>query len=237
MTGYELTEKLRKTRRRHRLSAATQALYYELVAICNEEGWPDEFKCSNDELYSVLQISEKSLGVYRLELIQAGLIYYLSGKSKKKVGAYSFKKEFLNGGKFYNQSDYLKGDQSGGQSDHLKGEKPSDLIKTKTQTEIFIVIKKEQKIFSQLNELFEADPGLKMKWTSSGMPAGKFSDAVKEWLLQNHTKEYHDFQKARTHFFFWMPNYLSIIEKKQNGTKKTTSATSGSGNSAYAEGF
>ena len=75
MTGYELTERLRKTRRRHRLSAATQALYYELVAICNEEGWPDEFKCSNDELIAALQVSEKSLITYRLELIQAGLIF------------------------------------------------------------------------------------------------------------------------------------------------------------------
>ena len=134
MTGYELTERLRKTRRRHRLSAATQALYYELVAICNEEGWPDEFKCSNDELIAALQVSEKSLITYRLELIQAGLIFYLSGKSKKKIGVYSFSKEFLNGCKFYNQSDSLTGSQSVSQSVSRSGVKPSDLIKTKIET-------------------------------------------------------------------------------------------------------
>ena len=46
MDGYTLAAQLRRTRRRYRLSAASQALYYELVAIANEEGWPDTFKCS-----------------------------------------------------------------------------------------------------------------------------------------------------------------------------------------------
>lgn len=134
LDGYTLAENLRKTRRRHRLSAPTQALYYELVAICNEEGWPDEFKCSNDELFAALQISEKSLISYRLELIQAGLIFYFSGKSKKKIGRYSFKKEFYNGCKFYSQSDSLSGSQSVSQSDSLSGENASDLIKTKRES-------------------------------------------------------------------------------------------------------
>lgn len=126
MNGYELTVKLRRARRRHRLSAPTQALYYELVAICNEEEWPDEFKCSNDELCTALQITEKSLIAYRQELIQSGLIFYQSGKSKKKIGSYSFIKDFPNGCKIYSQS--------GSQSDSQPGENPSDLIKTKRES-------------------------------------------------------------------------------------------------------
>jgi hypothetical protein len=43
MDGYTLAAQLRRTRRRYRLSATSQALYYELVAIVNEEGWPDTF--------------------------------------------------------------------------------------------------------------------------------------------------------------------------------------------------
>lgn len=133
MDGYTLQNKLRKARRRHHLSAPTQALYYELVAICNEEEWDDVFKCSNDELTAALNISEKSLLLYRQELITSGLIYYKSGQSKKKVGTYSFTTELNNGSKIYHQSDYQSGGESDYQSDYQSGEKGSDLIKTKTK--------------------------------------------------------------------------------------------------------
>lgn len=216
MNGYELTLKLRKARRRHRLSAPTQALYHELVAICNEEEWPDEFKCSNDELCTALHISEKSLVTYRVELIQAGLLYYLSGKSKKKVGTYSFKREFLNGCKFYNQSDSLSGSQSGSQSGGESVKKASDLIKTKT--EIFIVIDKKNYLLGPLQELFDADEGLQMRWKGYGLPAGKFLHGVELWMQRHHRKEYHDFQKARDHFFNWIQYYESESKKKVNGT-------------------
>jgi len=90
MDGYTLAAQLRRTRRRYRLSAASQALYYELVAIANEEGWPDTFKCSNGELCSVLSMTEKPMLMARQELIQSGLIYYKSGKSRKAFSDYSF---------------------------------------------------------------------------------------------------------------------------------------------------
>jgi len=88
MDGYTLAAQLRRTRRRYRLSAASQALYYELVAIANEEGWPDTFKCSNGELCHLLSISENSLIAARLELINSGLIHYRSGKSKRLFSEY-----------------------------------------------------------------------------------------------------------------------------------------------------
>ncbi len=90
MDGYTLAAQLRRTRRRYRLSATSQALYYELVAIANEEGWPDNFKCSNGELCSTLVITEKTLILARQELIQGDLVAYKSGKSKKTFSDYSF---------------------------------------------------------------------------------------------------------------------------------------------------
>jgi len=90
MDGYTLAAQLRRTRRRYRLSAASQALYYELVAIANEEGWPDTFKCSNGELCAALSMTEKPMLLARLELIQSGLIYYKSGRSRKAFSDYSF---------------------------------------------------------------------------------------------------------------------------------------------------
>lgn len=90
LDGYSLSEKMRKTRRRYPLSSTEQALYHELVAICNEDGWEDMFPCSNDELCGALRITENTLDKARLILIQAGLIAYKSGKSKRQFGQYSF---------------------------------------------------------------------------------------------------------------------------------------------------
>ncbi len=98
MDGYSLTEKMRGARRRFRLSATEQALFYELVAICNSEGWQDTFRCSNMELcYALGGIDVKTLIRARLKLINAKLIYYKSAKSKKDVGMYSFDDNFISG--------------------------------------------------------------------------------------------------------------------------------------------
>jgi hypothetical protein len=90
MDGYTLAAQLRRTRRRYRLSAASQALYYELVAIANEEGWPDTFKCSNGELCNALSLTDKPIIAARQELIQCGLINYKSNKNKRAFSEYSF---------------------------------------------------------------------------------------------------------------------------------------------------
>lgn len=133
INGYVLTERLRKARRRHHLSAPCQALYYELVAICNEEDWDDVFKCSNDELTRALNVTEKSLINYRLELIQAGLIGYKSGKIKKIISEYSFTKQ-INNCKIYSQSDSPTGNRNDSQSDSPTGKNPSDINKGKKKT-------------------------------------------------------------------------------------------------------
>lgn len=93
MTGYELTKKLIKTRKRFVLTATEQALYHELVNICNEDDWSEIFSVSNDDLCRALNITEKTLNSSRLTIIQAGLVYYRSGKSKRKYGEYSFENE------------------------------------------------------------------------------------------------------------------------------------------------
>lgn len=94
MDGYTLTEKMRKARRRFRFTAAEQALFYELVAICNDEDWRDVFEASNIELCAALNINEKTLIKARESLINAKMIYYRSGKSRRVIGSYSFTKEF-----------------------------------------------------------------------------------------------------------------------------------------------
>ena len=90
MTGYELTAKMRKIRRRHPLTSTEQALFYELVAICNEDEWAESFFVASRELCHALGITENTLNNARLRLIQVGLISYNSGKSKRQFSEYSF---------------------------------------------------------------------------------------------------------------------------------------------------
>jgi hypothetical protein len=90
LSGYALVSKLKRTRRKINLTATEQALYHELVDICNESDWSEVFACSNDELRTALCISEPTLIASRLSLINAKLIFYKSGKSKRKFGEYSF---------------------------------------------------------------------------------------------------------------------------------------------------
>lgn len=137
MDGYSLQSKLRRARRQYRISAQAQALFMELVWICNKEQWAREFRCSNGELQSALGgINEKSLKVYRDELLAADLIFYQSGKSKKTVGSYSFDEEkIINYRKIYAQSDSPSDYLNNSPSDYLKGENLTDIYKHKTKTE------------------------------------------------------------------------------------------------------
>lgn len=88
--GYSLMAKMRKARREYPLTSTEQALYYELLAICNEGGWTEVFSCSCAELCYTLQITNNTLVKARMSLINAGLISYKSGKSRRQFSSYSF---------------------------------------------------------------------------------------------------------------------------------------------------
>lgn len=96
LNGYFFRGLLRKTRRRFALSAGEQALYQELIDICNEESWQTSFQVSNAELTGALMCNEKTLGTWRQALVNSGLIKYTSGKSKRAYGFYEMVVEFEN---------------------------------------------------------------------------------------------------------------------------------------------
>lgn len=235
LRSYDLVLRLKKARRRHHLSAATQALYHELVAICNEEQWADVFKCSNDEICSNLKITEKSLIEYRLRLIQAELIYYKSGKSKKTIGNYSFIKD-INDCKIFSQSD----SPNGSQSDSPKVEKGSDLNKHKPKTKqipiadeenpppgLWVKIKDgdEFKTFDHLKNLFSVDPGCQARWFDYRWGPENFEKGVELWMQRHHGKLYDDFGAARQHFYNWIPSYGSEQKKKTNESTRSNTKT------------
>lgn len=90
MNSYQLISKLRKVRDDTYLTTAAQALYHELVAICNEMKWKDVFKKKNSDLCSTLNMSEKTLIKSRGDLSDAGLLYFQSTKDKRIGCYYSF---------------------------------------------------------------------------------------------------------------------------------------------------
>jgi predicted transcriptional regulator len=133
MNGYELVNRLRKARRRHPLTATEQALYHELVAICNDVDWDDVFTCSNDELCSSLNVSENTLNTSRNSLINVGLIFYKSGKSKRKFGQYSFVKK-LTTSKFEVNADTNPDTDAEVDPGVNADTNPADYIQTKTES-------------------------------------------------------------------------------------------------------
>ncbi len=94
MNGYTLTYLLRTLRDTHAITAVEQALFYELVALCNESGWAASFPVSNMQLARALCVSENTLMKARRKLIALGILSYQSGKSNRTVGIYSIASNF-----------------------------------------------------------------------------------------------------------------------------------------------
>ncbi len=129
MNSYTLIDKMRKARRANTISSGAQGLFSELVAINNEENWAEEFKCTASELCGALNVSEKTLNVYRIELMRARLVGYISGQSKRAPSTYClFGSRFgtLISSNIYHQSEH--------QTEHQMVSKTPDLYKTKSKT-------------------------------------------------------------------------------------------------------
>lgn len=90
MNSYQLISKLRKVRDDTYLTTSAQALYHELVAICNELKWKDIFFVRSNVICGNLDMSDNTLRKSRDYLADAGLLYYRSCKDKRIGCYYSF---------------------------------------------------------------------------------------------------------------------------------------------------
>ncbi|HRN79826.1 MAG TPA: hypothetical protein PKY29_06085 [Ferruginibacter sp.] len=200
---FDALRRMRTIRREHCLSPQAQALLYLLIELANEQYWPESFKCSNGELMGQLSSSEKSLIRYRGELINADIIDYESGKSKKESGIYR-----INYCKFYNQSD--------SQSDSQPGLNGSDSNKTKTYTKN----KREVHARNLINGSFkipdmdEVIDAFKKNGGSSEMAKKFYSSMQATNWKKNGAKV--------TNFVHLVPSFIENWRKnEQRGTKKT----------------
>lgn len=96
MNSYQLISKLRKVRDNIYLTTSAQALYHELVAICNEMKWKDVFFVRSNILCFNLGMSDNTLRKSRSNLANAGLIYFESSKDKRIGCYYSFVTKLCN---------------------------------------------------------------------------------------------------------------------------------------------
>lgn len=90
MNSYQLISKLRKVRDDTYLTTIDQALYHELVSICNEKGWKEVFEVRSLTLCGSLNIWDKTLRKSRKTLADAGLISFESCRDKRVGCYYSF---------------------------------------------------------------------------------------------------------------------------------------------------
>lgn len=202
MTGYDLIGKMRKTRRRYSLTATEQALYGELVAICNEDGWQDTFLCSNGELCRLLRISENTLNTSRLTLIQAGLLSYQSGKSKKQVGRYSFI-DTVTTSNIDTNTD-TKADTKADTNTDTKAADSKNKVKQKLKLK-----KREgdaEPLGSQENKKPLPIPELAMPWGDD------FKKMWEQWKIYKHTAKNFKYSTIQSE-----QAALNILTKKSNG--------------------
>ena len=96
MNSYQLISKLRKVRADTYLTAIDQALYHELISICNEKGWKEVFEARSSVLCTSLNIWDKTLRKSRKILADAGLISFESCRDKRVGCYYSFQTNLSN---------------------------------------------------------------------------------------------------------------------------------------------
>lgn len=96
MNSYQLIFKLIKVRADTYLTPADQALFHELVALCNEQRWKEVFSVRSNVLCGNLNMSDNTLRKSRKALADANLLFFESSKDKRIGCFYSFVQKLSN---------------------------------------------------------------------------------------------------------------------------------------------
>lgn len=96
MNSYQLIFRLIKVRADTYLTPADQALFHELVALCNEQRWKEVFSVRSNVLCGNLNMSDNTLRKSRKALADANLLFFESSKDKRIGCFYSFVQKLSN---------------------------------------------------------------------------------------------------------------------------------------------
>lgn len=93
MNSYQLISKLSGVRAGVYLTATDQALFHELVAVCNAKRWQPVFEVKSSVLCAALNITDKTLCKSRRKLAESGLLFFRTCSDKRVGCRYSFIRE------------------------------------------------------------------------------------------------------------------------------------------------
>jgi len=193
------------------------ALWHALMHIANKTGWEQRFTVA-------ISTIESKTGFKRSELMEARNILSQKGRVtwKARGGNLAAEYEMIPFCDRIADAKAITKAYTNPDTIPITNPTQTPTINKLEETEIFIVIDKKNFLLSRLQELYGADEGLLMRWKGNGLPAEKFKHGVELWTQRHHRKEYHDFQKARDHFFNWIQYYHSESQKKNNATNSGT---------------
>jgi len=117
MNIFKLITRLKLVRTTNYLSSVDQALYYELVSVCNELKWKEVFTIRSAVLCDRLNISDKTLFKSRKALADVELVYFETSRDKRIGCYYSFVPELIDASGSYGLSSEKK-------REDIEGEKP-----------------------------------------------------------------------------------------------------------------
>jgi len=95
LTGYALESQFRKLRTRWQFTPLEHYVFSELIALCNEAGWPAKFSATNSLLIGGVGCSEKGLISARKRLAEAGLISFVEGRNRRPTSYRFYRSEHL----------------------------------------------------------------------------------------------------------------------------------------------
>jgi hypothetical protein len=208
MNYLKLINQFWQLRRSKRITNLQADLYYFLMQECNSRNWENPFQCSNGLVCTSIGITEKSLIDARNVLQQIGLIEFEKGITKQKAPTYYLldycNKVSIPGGiPVSNGVGIAVGNQG-------------NTISKQNETNLFVVVKGEEKDVDYLKNLFENDEGLRRRWLDNGYKHGDFPSGLDYFFQRNHGKTYEEFKKLRDHLFNWIPKYSFELNDKKN---------------------
>ena len=219
--------------------------YFYLCRVWNTTGRSASFKKLSTIICAELLISKPTLDRHRQVLQEYGLIEFTSGGSgnlnttyqildikthkKDNVITEEYKQEVILEvipevtleviPNEENVNNFISPVTSSIPSTITSDDAYKQSKSTEKEKEFFVVVAGEIKKISFFENFFIHDAGIQACYKEQGLPPGKISLALENWMIQNNGKSYEEIEKARKHFIFWLP-FCQILNNQHHETKR-----------------
>ena len=168
------------------------ALFFALHHFCNQVGWKKTFACSNRQIKNIIQISDKTLISARKRLIEAELITFKPGTSKRQKSLYSFCIDWWNysssSGSSSGSSNIIREDKT--KQEVLKKNKQKKIEPTTPTLEEVLKICTDKGMSEEEAKNFYYYYDAQGWVTTGGQKIKRIDSMVNRWLTNGKGKEY-----------------------------------------------